>query len=109
MADLAADSLIAGPGLAIYRDRLSAQFNTVPDSLCEPDCPGLLAVAQDDAHELRADPWEIEPIYLRGSSAEEKRRGNLPERHAIVGRPSPQAVLTTQDGLGRGRPTVGFL
>jgi len=76
-ADVAPESLIAGPGVAMYRDRLPPQCKNVPDSLNEPDCAGLLEVAQQDASGRRADPWEIEPIYLRGSSAEEKRLQGL--------------------------------
>ncbi len=75
--DVAPGSLLAGPGLSLHHDRLPAQCRSVADSLCEPDCAGLLDVAQQAADGRRADPWEIEPIYLRGSSAEEKRRKDL--------------------------------
>jgi tRNA threonylcarbamoyladenosine biosynthesis protein TsaB len=77
MANVAPQSLIAGPAMPMYRDRLPAQSKFADELLCEPDCASLLDIVQRDAAQWQADPWEIEPIYLRGSSAEEKRRQGL--------------------------------
>jgi tRNA threonylcarbamoyladenosine biosynthesis protein TsaB len=64
---------VSGPGLRPYRDRLPACTRAVEESLWEPRPEGLLALG---LRRLRAgerdDPFAVEPLYLRPSSAEEQ-------------------------------------
>jgi len=73
-ADVTPGSWCAGPGATKFAEQLPARAVLVPDTCNEPDCASLLYVAQVDATRWQANAWEIEPIYLRGSSAEEKRK-----------------------------------
>jgi tRNA threonylcarbamoyladenosine biosynthesis protein TsaB len=72
--DAAPDSICAGPGAAKFADRLPAAIRLAGEACNEPDCASLLQVAHADAARGQASAWDIEPIYLRGSSAEEKRK-----------------------------------
>jgi tRNA threonylcarbamoyladenosine biosynthesis protein TsaB len=65
---------ISGPGLRQYVDRLPAGAKVVPEKDREPHPQSLLQIglARWSAGE-RDDPWKLEPLYLRPSSAEEKR------------------------------------
>ena len=71
--DLLPGSLIAGPAVGIYRTRLPERVKAVPDEQCLPTIEGLLNCARIKSGSFRANAWKLEPIYLRGSSAEEKR------------------------------------
>jgi tRNA threonylcarbamoyladenosine biosynthesis protein TsaB len=74
LADIFPDSLCAGPGAAKFAARFPQGIQLVPEPCNEPDCASLLHVAQADPAQWQANAWNIEPIYLRGSSAEEKRK-----------------------------------
>ena len=64
---------ISGPGLRHYADRLPAGVQPVPEEAREPQPQSLLEIglARWAAGE-RDDPWKMDPLYLRPSSAEEK-------------------------------------
>lgn len=65
-----------GPGLAKWRDKLPADVRCVDQDAWEPSAESLLAVglARYQAGE-RDDPFALEPLYLRASSAEEQWQG----------------------------------
>src|SRR5207248_2346702 len=65
-----------GPGLAKWRDKLPAEISCVAQDRWEPSAESLLAVglARYEADE-RDDPFALEPLYLRASSAEEQWQG----------------------------------
>jgi tRNA threonylcarbamoyladenosine biosynthesis protein TsaB len=64
-----------GPGLHKWAGRLPAEVPIVDASLWEPQLVSLLCIglARYRAGE-RDDPWTLEPLYLRPSSAEEQWR-----------------------------------
>jgi tRNA A37 threonylcarbamoyladenosine modification protein TsaB len=64
---------ITGPGLRKWRERLPANAPLVDANQWEPQPRSLLrlGLARYAAGE-RDDPWTLEPLYLRPSSAEEQ-------------------------------------
>ena len=73
-ADVAAGSSIAGPASSMYAEKLPAGANLVREEFRESSSVGLLKLAMRQESRWRAAGWDLEPIYLRGSSAEEKRK-----------------------------------
>jgi len=67
---------VTGPGLLKWASRLPAEVPQVEASLWEPQPASLLrlGLARYRAGQ-RDDPWTLEPLYLRPSSAEEQWRG----------------------------------
>jgi tRNA threonylcarbamoyladenosine biosynthesis protein TsaB len=71
-----AGSWVTGPGLVKWRAKLPAEIPCVAQEAWEPAVESLLAVGlrRYEAGE-RDDPFALEPLYLRASSAEEQWRG----------------------------------
>ncbi len=67
---------VTGPGLDIVRAMLPSDIVALEGGR-EVSPASLLVAAQTRAEEYRTSPWILEPIYLRGSSAEEKRKRAL--------------------------------
>ena len=67
-------ALVAGPAVEMYKGNLPAGVTKVSAQMCQPRPASLLELVNENAGAYRADLWEIQPIYLRGSSAEEKRK-----------------------------------
>jgi tRNA threonylcarbamoyladenosine biosynthesis protein TsaB len=65
---------ITGPGAALYGGELEEAFPLAAAEDREPRAEGLLRSALEEPGHWRCDPALVEPIYLRGSSAEEKRK-----------------------------------
>jgi tRNA threonylcarbamoyladenosine biosynthesis protein TsaB len=66
-------SVVTGPGLEIFASRLPDSMPILPRELWLPQASGLLAVAlRRYERGERDDPFSLEPLYLRPSSAEEK-------------------------------------
>jgi tRNA threonylcarbamoyladenosine biosynthesis protein TsaB len=65
---------ISGPGVSAYPDDMPEGCHLATLEAQQPQLGSLLQEAMSGKHPL-VDPWLIEPIYVRGSSAEEKRRG----------------------------------
>lgn len=80
--DVAPGAYLAGPAVELHRGKLSDHATIADQSLWETDCAGLLRTAQRHAGLYRASAWEIEPIYVRGSSAEEKRKQEIQQQRA---------------------------
>lgn len=70
---LAPDSIVVGPGLDKFAARLPARARTAGAAHRSPEAAALLRLAGARPDAFRTDAWRVEPIYLRGSSAEEKR------------------------------------
>ncbi len=66
---------VTGPGLRKWAERLPADVPMLDTDLWEPQSASLLrlGLARYAAGE-RDDPWTLEPLYLRPSSAEEQWR-----------------------------------
>jgi tRNA threonylcarbamoyladenosine biosynthesis protein TsaB len=69
---------VTGPGLLKWAPRLPAEAPQLDASLWEPQPASLLrlGLARYRAGQ-RDDPWTLEPLYLRPSSAEEQWRARL--------------------------------
>lgn len=72
---------VSGPGLRLHRGRLPAGVRAVEEALWEPRPESLLVLAlrRWRAGE-RDDPFAVEPLYLRPSSAEEQWHGRPASR-----------------------------
>jgi tRNA threonylcarbamoyladenosine biosynthesis protein TsaB len=68
-----ASTWVSGPGLFRYSERLSAGARRIPAHEWEPRTETLLAVGMRRIElDQFDDPWTVEPLYLRPSSAEKK-------------------------------------
>jgi tRNA threonylcarbamoyladenosine biosynthesis protein TsaB len=69
---------VSGPGLAKIADDLPDSVRCMPEEMWTPRAGNVAAIAERLAAENQfADPFELEPFYLRKSSAEEKREAKL--------------------------------
>ena len=66
---------ISGPGVKVYVDRIPQTCLIVPESDREARVESVFAVGRRLASLSRAEMFALEPLYLRGSSAEEKAKG----------------------------------
>jgi tRNA threonylcarbamoyladenosine biosynthesis protein TsaB len=66
---------LSGPGVDVYRPLLPEDARLVPDDLRRPAAATMHAMARDGRPGVAvADPWKLEPLYLRGSYAEEQAK-----------------------------------
>ena len=70
---------LSGPGVAIHATLVSCAAQVVPEAEREPQLASLLAVGLRTPPLTREVLLRLEPIYLRGSSAEEKAKATLPQ------------------------------
>lgn len=68
------DEWASGPGLSEYAGRLPASTPLVPDGDREADIGSIFSVGMRVRALTREEVFALEPLYLRGSSAEEKRQ-----------------------------------
>ena len=66
---------ITGPGVKVYVDRIPQTCPIVPESDREPRVESVYTVGVKLAPLSRVEMFALEPLYLRGSSAEEKAKG----------------------------------
>ena len=64
---------VAGPAAGLAR---AIPGVIIADEHLHPTTTALLKVAQRVGERYRTDPMKLEPLYLRGSSAEEKRKAD---------------------------------
>ena len=74
-ARLRAGDWVSGPGVAEYRERIPQIGSIVPDADREPRIESVFRVGMRTRMLARAEVFALEPLYLRGSSAEEKKTG----------------------------------
>jgi len=67
-------ALISGPAAAIFSARLPETLRLARAEERDPCAASLLHAVTTNPNRYRSNAWELEPIYLRGSSAEEKRK-----------------------------------
>jgi tRNA threonylcarbamoyladenosine biosynthesis protein TsaB len=65
---------VTGPGVTVYADRLPKECRLVPETDREPRVESVFAVGARQPALSRAELFALEPLYLRGSSAEEKAK-----------------------------------
>ena len=65
---------VTGPGAEQFRDRLAGCRIAVTAD-CQPRVDGVLRVGRTVVPLARPEWFAVEPLYLRGSSAEEKAKG----------------------------------
>jgi tRNA threonylcarbamoyladenosine biosynthesis protein TsaB len=76
---LSAGVWVSGPGVKVYADRNIPQTcRLVPEADREPSVAGLFAAGQGVPPATREELFALEPLYLRGSSAEEKAKKEKP-------------------------------
>jgi tRNA threonylcarbamoyladenosine biosynthesis protein TsaB len=70
---------VSGPGVTVYAERNIPQTcRLVPEADREPSVAGLFAAGQSVPPATREELFALEPLYLRGSSAEEKAKKEKP-------------------------------
>jgi tRNA threonylcarbamoyladenosine biosynthesis protein TsaB len=68
---------VTGPGLEKYADQLPAELSHLPRGVWSPRPTSLLKIALERFERgERDDPYAVEPLYLRASSAEENFKTN---------------------------------
>jgi tRNA threonylcarbamoyladenosine biosynthesis protein TsaB len=75
---LPADVWVSGPGVAVYGGRITQSCRVVPEADREPTASGLFRAGQGITAVSRDGLFALEPLYLRGSSAEETAKEKPP-------------------------------
>jgi len=73
-----AGAWFSGPGVAVFETLLAGR-SVVPEGDREPTVESLFAASRGIAPLTRAEMFALEPLYLRGSSAEEAAKKKAPE------------------------------
>jgi tRNA threonylcarbamoyladenosine biosynthesis protein TsaB len=69
---------VSGPGVTVYADRIPPGNPVAPEPDREPSIESLFRAAQGVTPVTREELFRLEPLYLRGSSAEEKAKKQPP-------------------------------
>ncbi len=72
LSELRTGMAVSGPAAELFAERLPSGVTMLPDR--DPRAVELLRVASEWPWAVNADVWTAEPLYLRGSSAEEKAK-----------------------------------
>src|SRR5262245_63282014 len=67
---ISAGTWVSGPGVKMYADRIPAHAQLVPEADCEPRIESVFTAGSQFAPVTREELFALEPLYLRGSSAE---------------------------------------
>jgi tRNA threonylcarbamoyladenosine biosynthesis protein TsaB len=65
---------VSGPGVSEYDERIPSTAPRVPDQDREANVESVFLIGKCAAPLTRQELFALEPLYLRGSSAEEKRK-----------------------------------
>lgn len=68
------ETWISGPGVEMYRHRCACDVRIVEEPIRLPHVEGVLRAAERFKPLSREELFRIEPLYMRGSSAEEKAK-----------------------------------
>ena len=68
-------AVVTGPGATTYEARLPAGATVMPADGREADPHSLLRLVDAEPDRWRGDLWTLEPLYMRGSYAEEAKKG----------------------------------
>jgi tRNA threonylcarbamoyladenosine biosynthesis protein TsaB len=71
---IAAGAWVSGPGVNVYAERIPTTCGLVAEPDREPRVESVFAVGRKLAALSREEMFALEPLYLRGSSAEEKAK-----------------------------------
>jgi tRNA threonylcarbamoyladenosine biosynthesis protein TsaB len=93
LAELRPGTRVSGPAAGAWEARLPAGVTVVDVAERDPRPIDLLAVARTYSWAINTDMWTAEPLYLRGSSAEEK----------AAARAGPVSAGWRPGGAGAGR------
>lgn len=74
VAELAEGGWLSGPGVAVYEGQLPSAHSRVAGADREPRVESVLAVGLRLQPLTKEELFALEPLYLRGSSAEEKAK-----------------------------------
>ena len=72
------DVWMTGPGVKAHADRIPQHCHVAVEADCEPSVASLFEVGKAIAPASREEIFGLEPLYLRGSSAEEKAKREGP-------------------------------
>ena len=71
---VAADDVVTGPGVGVYDAQIPTTNARAPETDREPRVESVFAVGRKLAPLTKEELFALEPLYLRGSSAEEKAK-----------------------------------
>jgi tRNA threonylcarbamoyladenosine biosynthesis protein TsaB len=75
VAGLHTGDWVSGPGVAAYAERISQTASLAPEADREARVESIFAAGMRVSPLSRTEQFALEPLYLRGSSAEEKKAG----------------------------------
>ena len=78
LPQLPAEAWVTGPGLAVHAKWLPANARVTSEVDWEPTVESILRTGLSLSSVSREELFALEPLYLRGSSAEEKAKANEP-------------------------------
>ncbi len=79
LSQLPGEAWITGPGLAVHAKWLPANARIATEERWEPTVECVLRAGLSLSPVSREELFALEPLYLRGSSAEEKAKANEPQ------------------------------
>ena len=68
-------AIATGPGVTTFESRLPPEVRRMPISMREAEPEGSMRLVEADPDRWLADLWTLEPLYVRGSYAEEAKKG----------------------------------